>query len=70
MLVPVFQHPLLHLLQEPVWVAGRIVAEWETSGALNEQSVLLEGSREGADGIGRVNRRGASKDMLSEVLRG
>ena len=38
-------------LQEPVWVAGRIVAEWETSGALNEQSVLLEGSREASSGV-------------------
>ena len=33
-----------------MWVAGRIVAEWETSGALNEQSVLLEGSREASSG--------------------
>ena len=31
-------------------MAGRIVAEWETSGALNEQSVLLEGSREASSG--------------------
>ncbi|GAX74279.1 hypothetical protein CEUSTIGMA_g1728.t1 [Chlamydomonas eustigma] len=37
--------------QEPVWVAGRIVAEHEAAGsALNAQSVLLEGSREASGG--------------------
>ena len=41
----------LQCLKEPVWVVGRIVPDWETaSGALNDQSVLLEGSREASGG--------------------
>lgn len=35
-------------MQEPVWVAGRIVCDGE--GALNDQSVLLEGCREASEG--------------------